>query len=192
MIDIALRKTLQAEERRFVMDVRLRSDSRRVVLFGPSGSGKSLTLRAVAGLLRPDSGHIAVNGRVFYDGASQLFLPPRQRRVAYLFQDYALFPHLTVGQNVAFALRGGWLNPRRRGMPAQARRWIDAFELGPVINSYPSQISGGRSSAPHWRGPWRPSPSSSCWMSRFPRWMRNCAARCGWSCAACSTACPCR
>ncbi len=144
MIDIALRKTLQADERRFVMDVRLRTDSRRVVLFGPSGSGKSLTLRAVAGLLRPDSGHIAVNGRVFYDGASHLCLPPRQRRVAYLFQDYALFPHLTVGQNVAFALRGGWLNPRRRGMPAQARRWIEAFELGPVVNSYPSQISGGQ------------------------------------------------
>lgn len=144
MIDIALRKTLQADERRFVMDVRLRTDSRRVVLFGPSGAGKSLTLRAVAGLLRPDSGHIAVNGRVFYNGGSHLFLPPRQRRVAYLFQDYALFPHLTVGQNVAFALRGGWFNPRRHGMPAQARRWIDVFELGPVVNSYPSQISGGQ------------------------------------------------
>ncbi|KAK83743.1 ABC transporter, ATP-binding domain protein, partial [Bordetella holmesii H620] len=105
MIDIALRKVMQADDRRFELDVRLRTESRRVVLFGPSGAGKSLTLRAVAGLLRPDSGHIAVNGRVFYDGQRDVFLPPQQRRVAYLFQDYALFPHLTVGQNVAFGLR---------------------------------------------------------------------------------------
>ncbi|AZY49841.1 ATP-binding cassette domain-containing protein [Bordetella avium] len=144
MIDIALRKTLVAQDRRFEMDVRLRTASRRVVLFGPSGAGKSMTLRAVAGLLRPDAGHIAVDGRVFYDSEQTLFLPPQARRVAYLFQDYALFPHLTVGQNVAFALSQGWFNPRRRGVSPQARRWIDAFELGPIINSYPAQISGGQ------------------------------------------------
>ncbi|AMD48209.1 molybdenum ABC transporter ATPase [Bordetella holmesii F627] len=143
-MDIALRKVMQADDRRFELDVRLRTESRRVVLFGPSGAGKSLTLRAVAGLLRPDSGHIAVNGRVFYDGQRDVFLPPQQRRVAYLFQDYALFPHLTVGQNVAFGLRAGWLSPPRRGVPQQAQRWIDAFELGAIANSYPGQISGGQ------------------------------------------------
>ncbi|MFQ1064187.1 ATP-binding cassette domain-containing protein [Bordetella trematum] len=144
MIDIDIAKVLHAEERRFAMDIRLRTASRRVVLFGPSGAGKSLTLRAVAGLMRPDAGRIVVNGRVFYDGEHGVWLSPQERRIAYLFQDYALFPHLTVGQNVAFALRGGWLNPRRRRIPEAARRWIDAFELGPIINSYPSQISGGQ------------------------------------------------
>lgn len=144
MIDIALRKTLQSDDRRFVMDVRLRTDSRRVVLFGPSGAGKSLTLRAVAGLMQPDSGHIAVNGHVFYDSENGIWLPPQARRMAYLFQDYALFPHLTVGQNIAFGLQKNWFNPRRRRLPEAARRWIEAFELGPIVNSYPAQISGGQ------------------------------------------------
>lgn len=144
MIDIDIAKVLYAEERHFAMDVRLCTTSRRVVLFGPSGAGKSLTLRAVAGLMRPDAGRIEVNGRVFYDSEHGVWLSPQERRIAYLFQDYALFPHLTVGQNVAFALRGGWLNPRRRRIPEAARRWVDAFELGPIINSYPGQISGGQ------------------------------------------------
>ncbi len=191
MIDIALRKVMQADDRRFELDVRLRTESRRVVLFGPSGAGKSLTLRAVAGLLRPDSGHIAVNGRVFYDGQRDVFLPPQQRRVAYLFQDYALFPHLTVGQNVAFGLRAGWLSPpgaacpNRRNVGSTPLNWVRS----PTVTL--GRFQAARSSVRRWRGHWRPSRISSCWMSHFLRWMRNCAARCGGNCVNCSMACPC-
>ena len=71
-------------------------------------------------------------------------LPPQSRRVAYLFQDYALFPHLTVAQNIAFGMRRGWRNPPRKQVSEQARRWVDAFELGAIVGSYPSEISGGQ------------------------------------------------
>jgi molybdate transport system ATP-binding protein len=143
-VDIAIRKMLRSDDRHFELDVEIVSQQRRVVLFGPSGSGKSLTLRAVAGLLAPDAGHVRVDGRVLYDSASGVDLPTRMRDVAYVYQDYALFPHLTVAQNIAFGLKRGWLNPRRRHRDARAQRWIDSLELGGIVDSYPSRISGGQ------------------------------------------------
>ncbi|HVI56705.1 MAG TPA: ATP-binding cassette domain-containing protein [Luteibacter sp.] len=143
-LDIAIRKTLRSDDRHFELDVTIVSEQRRVVLFGPSGSGKSLTLRAVAGLLTPDAGRVRVDGRVLYDSASRIDLPARLRDVAYVYQDYALFPHLTVAQNIAFGLDRGWLNPRRRQRDARAQRWLDSLELGDVADSYPSRISGGQ------------------------------------------------
>ncbi|OZI36602.1 ABC transporter ATP-binding protein [Bordetella genomosp. 1] len=143
-IAIDVRKTLVSGERRFELDVRLRTDARRVVLFGPSGAGKSQTLRAVAGLMRPDAGRIEVNGHLLFDAERHVWVAPQARRVAYLFQDYALFPHLTVAQNIAFGLKSGWFNPGRRAVPPAARRWVEAFELEPVLQSYPAEISGGQ------------------------------------------------
>ncbi|MDQ8031078.1 MAG: ATP-binding cassette domain-containing protein [Bordetella sp.] len=143
-IAIDVRKTLVSGERRFELDVRLRTDARRVVLFGPSGAGKSQTLRAVAGLMRPDAGRIEVNGHLLFDAERHVWVAPQARRVAYLFQDYALFPHLTVAQNIGFGLKSGWLNPGRREVPQAARRWVEAFELEPVLQSYPAEISGGQ------------------------------------------------
>lgn len=143
-VDVAIRKTLHADGRRFELDIAFASDHRRIVLFGPSGAGKSLTLRAMAGLIRPDAGHIRVDGRTLFDAPAHVDLPARVRGVAYLFQDYALFPHLTVAQNIGFGLGHGWLNPSRRARDKRVQRWIDAFELGAVANSYPSRISGGQ------------------------------------------------
>ena len=143
-VDIAIRKSLRSDDRHFELDVGIVSQQRRIVLFGPSGSGKSLTLRAVAGLLTPDAGHVLVDGRVLYDSASRIDLPTRAREVAYVYQDYALFPHLTVAQNIGFGLDRGWLNPRRRRHDERVRAWIDSFELGNVADSYPSRISGGQ------------------------------------------------
>ncbi|KGD89449.1 molybdenum ABC transporter ATPase [Achromobacter sp. RTa] len=141
---IHVRKQMTSGEQRFALDVAFQSSAKRIALFGPSGAGKSLTLRAVAGLLRPDSGRIEINGRVLYDGEAGVCLPAQSRRVAYLFQDYALFPHLTVAQNIAFGLRRGWRNPPRREVSPQAQRWVDAFELRAIVGSYPSEISGGQ------------------------------------------------
>lgn len=143
-VDLRIRKSMVSGDRHFSLDVAFSSASKRIALFGPSGAGKSLTLRAVAGLLRPDAGRIEVNGRVLFDSDARVSVAPQARRVAYLFQDYALFPHLTVAQNIAFGSRGGWLNPPRRAVSAEARRWVDAFELGAIVGSYPHEISGGQ------------------------------------------------
>ncbi|MBR8657128.1 ATP-binding cassette domain-containing protein [Achromobacter sp. Marseille-Q0513] len=143
-VAIQIQKRMVSGDRHFALDVDVTSKSKRIALFGPSGAGKSLTLRAVAGLLRPDAGRIDINGRALFDSAQGVCLPPQSRRVAYLFQDYALFPHLTVAQNIAFGMRRGWRNPPRKQVSEQARRWVDAFELGAIVGSYPSEISGGQ------------------------------------------------
>ena len=105
---------------------------------------RRLTLRAIAGLLTPDSGRIVLNGRTLFDSEARVNVRPQERRVAYLFQDYALFPHLTVAQNIAFGLERGWRNPRRNTHHPQAQRWIDAFGLGAITGNYPGEISGGQ------------------------------------------------
>ncbi len=71
-------------------------------------------------------------------------MPAQKRRLAYLLQDYGLFPHLTVAQNITFGLKSGWLNPRWKTLPKAAQRWVDAFELGPILDNYPAEISGGQ------------------------------------------------
>jgi molybdate transport system ATP-binding protein len=145
MIDLSIYREVHAGTRAFTLDVSVRSDARRIALFGPSGAGKSLTIRAIAGLLRPQRGHIVVNGVALFDAAKRVNLLPQQRRLGYLQQDYGLFPHLTVAQNIAFGLSRGLFNPgRRQGLPASASRWVDAFELQPILGSYPAEISGGQ------------------------------------------------
>jgi molybdate transport system ATP-binding protein len=143
-INIQIARRMVSGDRHFQLDAAFTSSSKRIALFGPSGAGKSLTLRAVAGLLRPDAGRIEINGRVLFDSQAGICLPAQARRVAYLFQDYALFPHLTVAQNIAFGLRRGWRNPPRREVGPEAKRWVDAFELGAIVGSYPGEISGGQ------------------------------------------------
>ncbi|AZS80489.1 ATP-binding cassette domain-containing protein [Achromobacter spanius] len=143
-ISIQISRRMVSGDRHFQLDAAFTSSSKRIALFGPSGAGKSLTLRAVAGLLRPDAGRIEINGRVLFDSQAGICLPAQARRVAYLFQDYALFPHLTVAQNIAFGLRRGWRNPPRREVGPEAKRWVDAFELGAIVGSYPGEISGGQ------------------------------------------------
>ena len=144
MVDLAIQKTLASAARVFSLDVAVRSESRRVVLYGPSGAGKSLTLRAIAGLMTPDRGRIVLNGRTLFDHADGVHVSARDRGVGYLFQDYALFNHLTVAQNIAFGLQRGWFNPPRRTRDPRVLQWIDTFELSAVAANYPSQISGGQ------------------------------------------------
>ncbi len=143
-LDIDIRKTLRSGKRTFELDVRFQAAGQRIVILGPSGAGKSLTLKAIAGLMRPDAGHIRLNGQVLFDAASGAYLSPQQREVAYLFQDYALFPHLTVRQNVGFALSRGWTNPSRHAQQAAVDHWLDAFELRQVADLMPDDLSGGQ------------------------------------------------
>ena len=142
--DFALDKRLEHQGRRFDLHVSCHSDAHRLVLFGPSGAGKTLTLKMIAGLLKPDRGHARIAGETLFDSAAGADLSPQARRLAYVFQDYALFPHLTVRQNVAFALRTGWRNPSRKATCDAVDRWLQAFSLHAVEQQYPHQLSGGQ------------------------------------------------
>ncbi|MFM0340991.1 ATP-binding cassette domain-containing protein [Paraburkholderia fungorum] len=141
---VDIRKTFQSAERRFTLDVSFKAITQRVVLFGPSGAGKSLTLQAIAGLLRPDEGSIALHGNALFDSTQGVDLKPQARKIAYLFQDYALFPHLNVRQNIGFGLQPGWFNPRARSAHPQVDYWLEALELQSVAGNHPAQLSGGQ------------------------------------------------
>lgn len=143
-LDIDISKTLRSGTRCFTLKVRLQSDSQRLVILGPSGSGKSLLLKTLAGLVRPDQGHIRLAGRTLFDRTARIDLPARARGVGYLFQDYALFPHLNVRQNIAFGLRQGWLNPRVGHSDEAVDYWLDAFALRAMAHQLPHELSGGQ------------------------------------------------
>lgn len=145
MIDLHIERTLQSDARSFSLQIHLTSDVPRIALYGSSGAGKSLTVAAIAGLLTPEQGHIIVGGTTFFDSTSKINLTVQQRRVAYLAQDYGLFSHLTVGQNIAFGLSRGWRNPgRRASLPDPIEQWVEVFELKAVLHSYPDELSGGQ------------------------------------------------
>ena len=143
-LTLSIRKRLGTGVRPFTLDVSFRMQTQRAVLFGPSGSGKTLTLRAIAGLLDPDDGVIRAGEHTLFDQSQRINLSPQARHVGYLFQDYALFPHLNVRQNIAFGLHRGWCNPSRRTINADVEYWLDILELRQVSCHYPSQISGGQ------------------------------------------------
>ncbi len=119
-------------------------DSRTLVLFGASGSGKTLTLHCLAGLVRPDAGRIVVDGNVLYDGGQGICVPARRRRIGYMFQDYALFPHLSVLHNVAYA--GTGLLPWRltREQRAWAMDLLERLGIAHLARLYPGNLSGGQ------------------------------------------------
>ncbi len=124
----------------FTLDVDWSASGGVAALFGPSGAGKTLTLACMAGLLRPDAGRIVVDGRVLFDAAAGVDVPPQARRVGYVFQGYALFPHRTAAENIGFGLRD---RPRaereRRVAEIVARLGLGGFE-----RRYPSELSGGQ------------------------------------------------
>ena len=110
-----------------------------LALLGASGSGKSMTLRCIAGLERPDRGQIVLNGRTLYDSEKGINLPPQARSVGYLFQNYALFPNMTVRENIIFALDGSPEEKERIFKENVAR-----FSLEGLENAYPAGLSGGQ------------------------------------------------
>lgn len=111
-----------------------------MALLGPSGCGKSMTLKCIAGIERPDSGRIVLGGRTLFDSSAHVDLPPQQRRVGYLFQSYALFPTMTVEQNV----RAGAAGATREERSARAAREIAAMRLEGLEHRKPAQLSGGQ------------------------------------------------
>ncbi len=143
MIDVQIRLTVADGPRRFDLDVAFASAAPVIALYGPSGAGKSLTLAAMAGLLAPAGGHVCIAGRTLFDSRTATNVATPQRRLGYLFQSYALFPHLSVYDNVAFGLTT-W---RRRLSPPDAQRVGDllaSFGLAELAHSRPATLSGGQ------------------------------------------------
>ena len=137
---MALEAAFRAHIGSFVLDVAFATGGGTTAILGPSGAGKTLTLRAIAGLLRPDGGRIAVNGRALFDADAGIDLPARKRRVGLVFQEYALFPHLSVVDNLAFGLRG---RPRDEAEGA-VRAMVGMLGLDGLETRRPDELSGGQ------------------------------------------------
>lgn len=110
-----------------------------VALFGPSGSGKSLTLKAIAGLETPDKGLIKINSRLVFHHQKKINIPARDRSVAYVPQNYGLFPHMTVVDNILFGMNGNNQEPKKK----KAMKLLQRVGLESKRNRYPGQLSGG-------------------------------------------------
>jgi len=141
--------SLKKEINGFELDVEWAAGGGLTALFGFSGSGKTMTLQMIAGLMDPDQGRIEVNGRLFFDSRSGVSVKTRHRRVGYVFQDYALIPHMTVEQNIGFGLARGSRYTWSSGMSSSDVRervseLIDQFSLSGIEKSYPREISGGQ------------------------------------------------
>lgn len=143
IFDFHLQTKMHTKSHDFALNVQCQSRAKRLAIVGSSGSGKSLTLQLLAGLLRPHSGSLNIAGVCYGDTAQGLWLPPQQRQVGMMFQDYALFPHLTVVQNIAFGLQKSWRNPSQK-MNLQTEKWLNRMQLSHLAKHYPHQLSGGQ------------------------------------------------
>lgn len=123
----------------FKLDVQFQSESRRIGILGASGCGKSLTLKSIAGIERPETGKIESAGKIFFDSAKKIWMPPQERNVGYLFQNYALFPTMTVEKNIGIALRCG-----KKEKEKKVRDMIERFSLQGLEKKLPGQLSGGQ------------------------------------------------
>ena len=123
----------------FTLKVKLESDGSPMGILGASGSGKSMTLRCIAGIQTPDSGRIVVNDKVLFDSEKKINLKPQERKVGYLFQNYALFPTMTVEKNIACGYRGD-----KKHLKAKVADYIERYQLNGLEKRYPGQLSGGQ------------------------------------------------
>jgi molybdate transport system ATP-binding protein len=138
MIRVNIQRTLHGAQGDFDLDVALDiAQGEFVALFGPSGVGKTTFLRCLAGLEKPDGGRIAFGGDVWFEANSRTFVSPQQRHVGYMFQDYALFPNMTVRGNLEFALRKG-ANRRR------VDELLELMDLAELQHRKPNALSGGQ------------------------------------------------
>lgn len=133
---------LQLDLREFTFNARGDVADGVTVVEGPSGAGKTTLLRLIAGLVRPKAGAVILNGCSLTDTAENVFVPPEQRNVAILFQEYALFPHLDVSANVAYGLRAR--NVPREERTARVMRELERFDMGTLAHARVTELSGGQ------------------------------------------------
>ncbi len=142
MIQARIRKRYAKgpESAGFSLDLEFQAARGFTVLFGPSGAGKTLTLDSIAGFVRPDEGRILLDDQILFDGASGVHLPPRARHCGYVFQNYALFPHMTLRKNLEFAVERIPRLERHR----KVTEMLDKFHLTEVAGRRPFELSGGQ------------------------------------------------
>ena len=124
----------------FPLEVSFVSDGKALGILGASGSGKSVTLQCIAGIMKPDRGRIELNGRVLFDSEKKICVPPQKRGIGYLFQQYALFPNMTVEQNIYAGVRDG----SRAEKQEKVQQALSAFRLEDAAKQYPATLSGGQ------------------------------------------------
>ena len=134
-LEVKIKKTLG----KFRLDMAFEADSGILALLGASGSGKSMTLKCIAGIETPDEGRIVLDGQVLFDSSAKINLTPQKRNVGYLFQQYALFPNMTARQNIACAIKGP-----RDIRKKTADEFISSMYLDGLGDKYPSELSGGQ------------------------------------------------
>jgi molybdate transport system ATP-binding protein len=115
-------------------------DGEILAVLGPSGSGKTMTLKCIAGLLHPDEGHIELNSKVLFDSAGHINLPAQQRKIGFIFQNYALFPHLTVNENIAY----GITNHTKQQVDSRVNWLLGKMNIQNLGKRYPRQLSSGQ------------------------------------------------
>jgi molybdate transport system ATP-binding protein len=142
MIQARIRKQFAAGPSRggFSLDLDFKAARGFTVLFGPSGSGKTLTLDCIAGFVRPDEGRVLLDDQIQFDGAAHVFVPPRARSCGYVFQNYALFPHMTLRENLEFAAKRIPRLERHR----KIGEMLEKFHLTEVAGQHPYELSGGQ------------------------------------------------
>lgn len=138
MLMVNIRKRLG----KFLLKVSFEAEEQMVVLFGPSGGGKTTTLDCIAGIIKPDEGKIEINGRIIFDSQSRTDVPINRRNIGYVFQEDTLFPHLTVYGNVAYGLKEA--KKERQGEAEEIREMLHLLRLEGLENHYPAQLSGGQ------------------------------------------------
>jgi molybdate transport system ATP-binding protein len=142
MISARIRKTYAArpDSAAFSLDLEFEAAAGVTVLFGPSGAGKTLTLDSIAGFVRPDQGRILLDGEILFDGAAGVHLPPQARNCGYVFQNYALFPHMTLRRNLEFAVEKLPRLERHR----RVNEMLERFRLTDAAGRRPHEVSGGQ------------------------------------------------
>jgi molybdate ABC transporter permease protein len=133
--------TLHKQLSDFALDIAFNANNKPLGLLGASGSGKSMTLRCIAGLEKPDRGRIILNDKILFDSDRKINLSVRERRVGFLFQNYALFPHLTVAQNIAFGLPRGLSSFQ---IKQEIESHLVAIQLEGIGDRFPNELSGGQ------------------------------------------------
>ena len=135
--------SVQIEKRlgSFCLSAAFTAEPREILaLLGPSGCGKSMTLKCIAGIEKPDQGRIVLDGRVLFDKAARINLPPQERGIGYLFQQYALFPHMTVAQNI----QAGARRQKKALRQPALQELLALLRLEGLENRRPAQLSGGQ------------------------------------------------
>jgi len=135
MVELEIKKKYE----KFRLDVAFKSEKKRIGILGASGCGKSLTLKSIAGIERPEKGRIVIDGVTLFDAGKKIFLKPQKRKVGYLFQNYALFPNMTVEQNIGIGFTGN-----KEDKQKMVEQLIHHFQLDGLEKLYPSKLSGGQ------------------------------------------------